>query len=181
MEAQAQKMKTEKINGITIGRPFPIKKVARSNKMLSYMATRHPEIKTAHDALEPMQITVSPSDVKNGVKMNHTKCAMALASCKALKADDAYIGINMACLKFGTKLVRCRIPESVSREIVCFDRHHDFDPDKTYRLSAIPPNRQLGRSDPKPKTNGQRHPRRRTGGFLSSRRTAHARKSAAKD
>lgn len=164
------------IHGIKCGKNRPIKTLYRTNKMIAHMFKKHPGLKYVVDALEPMQIAVTPADVKNGVPLSHTKCAMALACNKTLKADDTFIGIRMAGLKFGDTLIRFTIPEGVRREIVCFDRHNDFDVRKGYRLSAVPGYRQLGRLQQKPKRNGPKQPKRRNGKFLSVKRTAHIRK-----
>lgn len=159
-------MKTQTINGIKCSQPFAIKKVAQSNKMLSFMFDKHPGISAAYDALQPVQITLTPKDIKNGVPKDPTKCAFAKGSCVTLNADDAYVGTRMACLKFGDKLVRFRIPESVNKELFCFDRHRKCKASKTYRFSAIPPHRRLGRPYHTPKKNGKKNLKRRNGGFV---------------
>ena len=183
MESQPQKMKTQKVHGIKCGPPFAIKKLKIANRMLSYMAKKHPDVTTAHDALEPVKLTLSDPDIKNGVAKDHTKCAFANAACRMLKADDAYVGIRMACLKFGTKLVRFKLPESVSREIVCFDRHRDCDAShKSYQFSAVNGDRKLGRpyrlSAEKNGNGTAAKPRK--GSFVPRHVTKRIRKSSAK-
>lgn len=173
-------MKTQKIKGIKVGKPFAIKKLAVTNRILSYMLKKHPNVAFAYDALEPVQITLSDSDIKNGIAKNNTKCAFSNAACRMLKADDAYVGIRMACLKFGNKLVRFKIPESVSREIVCFDRHRDCDAaHKSYRFSAVTGDRALGRPyrESAEKNGNSTAKKPRKGQFLDRHMTKHIRKS----
>jgi hypothetical protein len=44
----------------------------------------------------------------------------------------------------GNLAVKYEVPESVAREIVSFDRHHDFRPGE-YQLSAVPNSCRMGR------------------------------------
>lgn len=162
MAAQAPKMKT--IIDIKHGKKAPIGQVWQTNKMLSYMARKYPEITKVCDALEPMQITLTPKNISEGVPKHHTKCAFANAVCATLGVETAFIGKAMGCCKFGDTLVRFCLPESVSHQLRMFDYTGKCEPSKTYRFSGVPPHRQLGRQQRPPKKNGTKQPNRKNGG-----------------
>lgn len=174
-------MKTQTIQKIKCGPSFAVKKLAQANRMISFMAKKHPDITAVYDAMEPIQITLSDPDVKTGVAKDRNKCAFATAACRLFKSDDAYVGIQMACLKFGNKLIRFNIPESVSREIVCFDRYKNCDPSKEYRFSAVTPHRRLSRIQEEPKHHNGKIKKARKGKFIPRHWTKDIRKSAMKE
>lgn len=170
-------MKTQKIHGIQCGDRFPVGKVRDGNRILHHMIQKHPDVEAVYDALESVQITLDPSDIKHGIPKDHTKCAFASAACSTLKADAAYIGVDMACVKLGKSLVRFKIPESVRLELVCFDRSGKCVPGKNFRFSKVPPMRRLGRVVRKGPGTGKKKPNvNGKGRYLSKQRTARIRK-----
>jgi hypothetical protein len=75
-----------------------------------------------------VKVTVNDKDCDTGTKGAATECAMARAMRRQYKADACVIRLSDSYLIHGDTAVRFRTPESVAREIVSFDRHHDFAP-----------------------------------------------------
>jgi hypothetical protein len=116
----------------------------------------YPQVNRVVDAPRERVVTVSAQDCKAATKKMPNDCAMA----KAFKReyDGAIISTSVAYLIRGDKAERFKVPASVSREIVSFDRHKDFAPGEYYlsapseafkmgpRRSKVPldPNRQRG-------------------------------------
>jgi hypothetical protein len=93
----------------------------------------HPNVKRVVDAKRPINVTVTADDCKNAKKGAPSECAMARAFSKNF--DGAIISKSVSYLVRGTKAFRYRTPESVTREIVSFDRNNDFAPGD-YGLNA---------------------------------------------
>lgn len=178
-------MKTQDINivqKIKCGKKAPITKVWQTNKMLSYMARKHSDITEVCDALEPMQITLTPKNISEGVPKNHTKCAFANAACATLGVESAFLGRGMGCFKSGKTLVRFCLPESVSHQLRMFDYTGKCEPATTYRFSGVPLHRQIGRPQQPPRKNGKKQPNRKHGGGeLDKNYLASLRKAIPKD
>jgi hypothetical protein len=115
----------------------------------------HPNVTRVVDAKKQVNILVTPEDCKGSKKKSPDHCALAQAFTR--KYDGAIISLSTAYLIKGNKAIRYKVPQSISREIVSFDRHHDFAageytlkaPSKTARLGprqwAQPKNRPAGR------------------------------------
>lgn len=177
-------MKTQNTNGINVkhGQPVPVKKVWQSNKMISYMARKYPEITQVCDALEPMQITLTPRDIASATRKHHTKCAFAHAACSTLGAEAAFIGKEMGCIKLGDTLTRFCFPESVSQQLRMYDATGKCEPSTSYRFSAVPTHRRLGRQQRPPKKNGTKQPNRKNvGKELQRHHTENIRKAVPVD
>ena len=87
-----------------------------------------PQVKFAVDADHAIDVSVNAKDCKDAEKLNPSECALARAAKRELKADGVIIGMGALYVIRGDKAVRYHTPESVQREIVSFDRHHDFAP-----------------------------------------------------
>jgi hypothetical protein len=87
-----------------------------------------PNVKFAVDADTAIHVSVNAKDCKDAEKLNPSECALARAAKRELKADGVIIGMGASYVIRGDKAVRYHTPESVQREIVSFDRHHDFAP-----------------------------------------------------
>ncbi len=111
-----------------------------------------PNVTSCTDARTPVGISVSKSDVKSSTSGAPQDCAMAKAICREWKADSALVGLSYSYVIKGNKAVRFMTPQSVAREIVSFDRQHDFAPGN-YHLAAIP------KSQRRKKPGGPRKPR----------------------
>lgn len=125
------------------------------------LLAKYPHLKTIEDATEPIQVNVTPKDQKGAKPWDLQDCAMARACKREQKIDGVYVQLTKAYLITGDHAVRYQVPESVSREIVSFDRHTDFALG-TYRLSAVPKASRIGKRDrqpARPKTNGDTKPR----------------------
>jgi hypothetical protein len=102
-----------------------------------------PQVTTIRDASECIQIEVSQRDSDRADKKNHKTCAMAVACKRKLGLDGVIISINTAYLIKGKIAKRYRLPESVAREVVSFDRNAGFAPGQ-YQLSKVPKSLRLG-------------------------------------
>lgn len=90
---------------------------------------RHfPKVTKIIEAKENLEIEVLPVDDKNSKRRDHEACAMAVACKRAYKADGVIISRSVEYLVKDNLAVRFFIPESVSREIVSFDRGGAFNP-----------------------------------------------------
>lgn len=101
----------------------------------------HPEVTHVKDARRGIDIEVTKADRKAGRSKNPNACALANA-CKR-SFDGAIIAMKVVYLIKGKKATRYATPERVSREIVSFDRGHDFAPG-VYYLRPPAPTQLLG-------------------------------------
>lgn len=115
----------------------PVHKVPRS------VRRSFPQVEEVMDALRSVEVTVTSRDSSEGKKMKSTECALARAAKREYNADGMIIGLATSYIIRGKKALRFQTPPSVAREIVSFDRHHDFAPGK-YSLSPKPPASRLG-------------------------------------
>lgn len=104
-----------------------------SSKALGIVRKYHPNVTRIVDAKRSTKIEVTENDCKTSKSKAPDSCAMATAFCR--KHDGAIISLAIAYLVDGKKAVRYRVPSSVSREIISFDRGQYFAPG-TYRLKA---------------------------------------------
>lgn len=103
-----------------------------------------PQVTEVVDALRPVKIEVTPRDSgSHGIK-DHETCALAQACKRQLRQDGVIISRTTAYLIKGRRARRFQLPISTSREVISFDRGGGFAPG-TYQLSAVAPDRRLGR------------------------------------
>lgn len=101
----------------------------------------YPNVTKVLDAPTSVRIAVTKRDCIASKSKAPDACAMAHA-CKR-SYDGAIISLSTAYLVKGSKAFRYKVPQSVSREIVSFDRSHDFQPG-TYSLQAPSKSSMLG-------------------------------------
>jgi hypothetical protein len=87
-----------------------------------------PEITKAYDADKNIEVKVTAKDCKVSTKKDPTECALAKAFKRELKVDKVIIGLTSSYIITGDTAIRFHTPENVAREIISFDRHHDFEP-----------------------------------------------------
>lgn len=102
-----------------------------------------PQVETTVDADYPIEVLVNQDDCDGATQLDPTNCALARAAKRDLKADAVIIGLATSYIIRGKNAVRFNTPERVSREIVSFDRHHDFEPG-VYKLIPKAPTSRLG-------------------------------------
>ncbi len=87
-----------------------------------------PEIKKAYDADKNISVKVTSKDCEISTKKDPTECTLAKAFKRDLKVDKVIIGMTTSYIIKGDTAIRFHTPEGVSRELVSFDRHKDFEP-----------------------------------------------------
>lgn len=107
-----------------------------------------PHVRHAHDATDPVEVSVEARDCKNAQKLQPAECALARAARRELKMDQVIIGMTSSYLIKGDTAIRFATPESVRREIVSFDRHGDFAPGD-YHLVPQRPSQRFGVERPR--------------------------------
>lgn len=119
---------------------------------LRYVQKYYPEVTRVQDAKRGTKITVGPKDCANGVGKAANLCAIAKAAMR--RYDGAIISLSRAYLVNGTTATRYAVPLHVTKELVVFDRSHNFEPG-VYQLERIQPKDRLGvkprGTDPKSK------------------------------
>jgi hypothetical protein len=131
---KGQKMTKEQRRHISAGRKRYFRMLAApKRKGLAYTLVRkyHPEVTSVVDAKHPLTIEVTDADRAAGQGKDPKACALARACGRTW--DGAIIGLKTIYLIKGHRAVRFMTPESISREIVSFDRNQDFAAG-TYRL-----------------------------------------------
>lgn len=108
-----------------------------------FLLRHFPQVKEVIDSRKRVEIRVTNHDCTAGKAKRPTECALAKAIKREYNADGAIIGMTYSYIIKGNKAVRFQTPESVSREIVSFDRHSDFAPGN-YALSPVYPSHRLG-------------------------------------
>jgi hypothetical protein len=102
-----------------------------------------PKVLKVKDADGPLIVEVTKEDNKNSHVREHNGCAMAVACKRTTKADGVIIAVKTAYVINGTTATRYKLPESISREIVSFDREAGFDVG-AYRFVPYSPSAHLG-------------------------------------
>ncbi len=102
-----------------------------------------PAVTLVRNAKEPVVIEVTKHDNNSAKVKNHQACAMAVACKRAEKADGVIVSVVTAYVIKGNLATRYHLPESVSREVVSFDRNAGFAPGE-YVMNAPEPNQRLG-------------------------------------
>ena len=105
-----------------------------------------------YDSPVGVEVSVSKKDCETAKKLNPSECALAQAAKKELHADGVIIGMSTSYIIKGKRALRFATPESVSREIISFDRHQDFAPGEYY-LTPKAPTARLGTEQKNYRTN----------------------------
>ena len=89
-------------------------------------------------ATEPKRIIVLPRDIRRGVRRDITACAFVCAT-KRIDPTVMAVGFQLtrAEIEYPDKVVQYALPQSMTREIVAFDRDGDFAPGE-YELKPMP-------------------------------------------
>lgn len=95
------------------------------------------------DAKAALTVTVTDDDVIRAKKANSKHCALSRAAIRLPGVEAAYFFRSTAFIEYADKMVRFHLPESVTREIVSFDRAHVFA-SGIYRLIPIKPSQRIG-------------------------------------
>jgi hypothetical protein len=102
-----------------------------------------PEVTTVKDAKQDSAIEVTQEDCTSSDPQDHGSCAMAVACKRQLGVDGAIVSLHIAYVIKGNTALRYGVPESVSREVISFDRNGGFMPG-SYRLQAPAKGHRLG-------------------------------------
>jgi hypothetical protein len=141
------------------------KRKPKTTSLPTSLRKLYPNVKYAVDANYPIEVSVKNSDCTDAVEMDPTNCALAKAAKREYKADGVIIGISSSYIIKGDIATRFATPERVQREIVSFDRHHDFAPGE-YTLVPKPPTAKFGESY-------RKRPNREGGKNKTARRIRH--------
>src|ERR1700690_1730496 len=87
-----------------------------------------PEVTDVEDGTKDIEVEVTKRDNDSADVRNHKGCAMAVACKRKQEADGVIISVNTAYIIKGKKAKRYKLPESVSREVISFDRNGGFSP-----------------------------------------------------
>ena len=117
-----------------------------------------PEVDRVVDSTKSLNISVKECDVKKAKSLEANDCAMAHALERELKCDGAIVRPKVAYIIKGNMAIKYCVPESVAREIVSFDRNHDFRAGE-YQLSAVYPCRRMDAVNKRTDKPGRKHRR----------------------
>lgn len=108
----------------------------RAPRLVSQLRRYFPQVDRVADANKPLKVHVTSKDVKNAKERQEDSCAVAKACERIPDVDGALIKTTTAYVIKGNLAIRYLVPETVTREIVSFDRNKDFRPGE-YQLSAM--------------------------------------------
>jgi hypothetical protein len=108
---------------------------------LSIVRKYHPKVTRILDSREDVTVIVTADDCAKSKSKAADECAMATACMR--KHDGAIISLARAYLIDGKTAHRFSVPDGLTREIISFDRNHDFRPG-AYTLKKIPKADRLG-------------------------------------
>lgn len=116
-----------------------------------------PNVTKVVDATKDTQVEVTKRDTNSATVRNHKACAMAVACKRKMDLDGVIMSVSTAYLIKDNKATRYKVPPSVAREIVAFDRNASFEPGE-YKLTAISETAKIGiPRGPAPKSGGSRN------------------------
>lgn len=78
------------------------------------------------DSTKHVAVVVTDHDVVNAKKANSKHCALSRAAMRVPGINAAYFFLTTAYLEYDDKIVRFKLPSSVQKEIVSFDRAQKF-------------------------------------------------------
>jgi hypothetical protein len=112
-----------------------------NERVLKIVRKYHPNVTHVRDAKYPAMVKLTPQDCAESKVKAPDKCALAHAFTK--RHDGAIISMAVAYLIDGNTATRYRVPSSISREIISFDRGQYFAPG-IYKLLAPKSTSRLG-------------------------------------
>jgi len=113
------------------------------NFSLTMVQKFFPHVTEVTDADDDIELEVEEGDSKSGSLKDHNHCAFARACQRKFKARGVIVSISTAYVILKEGAIRYQLPESVSREIVSFDRKGGFA-EGTYVLKAPEKHHRLG-------------------------------------
>lgn len=151
-------MATTNVNP-TVKRVYNFKKKKETHTIgrntLSMVQRFYPAVKTVVDAKDKLNIEVTAATARSADVRKHNKCALAVQCAKTFHLDGAIVSRSRAYLVRGDIAVRYNLPESVTREIVSFDRKAGFEPG-LYALMPPTASNALGKIPTVSKRDGSR-------------------------
>jgi len=132
--------------------------------ILGIVQKYYPEVTSVKDAKKGVTIEVTKGDSKNSKSNAPRECALARACSR--RFGGAIVSISRAYIIHGRKALRYTVGQAISREVVSFDRNHDFAPGM-YRLLPPSPTVRLAK-DSRKRPSG-----RRAKGSSRVKRTVH--------
>lgn len=87
-----------------------------------------PNVETVTEATSNVVVEVTKRDINSSAVKKHDACAMAVACKRKFDLDGVIVSRRVAYLIKNNVARRYRVPESVAREIVSFDRGSGFMP-----------------------------------------------------
>lgn len=119
--------------------------------MSTFIETRATELGLdLEDATESAVLNLTLQDIKQAKVKNFRFCAFARAAKRQYGCKQAYFFRQTAWFEYKDKMVRYRLPGTVQREIVAFDRDGGMMPGE-YKISPVNPSMRLGKVRPAPK------------------------------
>ncbi len=97
----------------------------------------YPKVTSVKDATRAINVEVIHQDTNSKAVKNHKACAFAEACKRSKPIDGAVIAVRTAYLIKGRQATRYLIPESLSREIVAFDRNGRFASGEYYLAKPV--------------------------------------------
>lgn len=111
---------------------------------LSIVQKFFPEVQHVEDSDSHLDVEVTARDNANAQRRSHKTCAMAVACKRKMHLDGVIISLKTAYLIKNKKATRFRLGESISREVVTFDRNGEFA-SGDYKLLKPGPSHCLGK------------------------------------
>jgi hypothetical protein len=108
------------------------------------------------DADDSLSLVVTARDIKLAKAANSKECALARACKRELHVKAAYLLRTVAWLEYPDKMVRYRLPQSVQKEIVSFDRSKMMSTGEYTLAPVAPMKRGKGRARARSKVTGKR-------------------------
>jgi len=137
-----------------------MKKKKKISKAVANVQRYFPKVTKVIDADTPVSVQVTSADDKAGKRYEQDVCAMAVACKRTFKVDGVIVSRKVGYLVRGDVATRYNLPESVSREVVSFDRGAGFAPGQ-YQMTPPEPSRRLGRmTGGNKQSNGNGRPKR---------------------
>ena len=98
-------------------------------------------IKPLVKATTPKRIIVEDRDIRRGVRRDRTRCAFVCAT-KRIDPDVVAVTFQLtrADIEYPDRIEQYALPQSMTREVVVFDRNGDFAPGE-YELKPMPTRR----------------------------------------
>lgn len=92
------------------------------------MSKMHIRGKPVVDATLPLEIHITPEDVKSGRTKDPSRCAAARAICREMHAPAARVHVGRTYIEKPDVWIRYDTPRSLRTEVITFDRGGKFEP-----------------------------------------------------